>query len=238
MRVTIHQPEFLPWLGFFHKVSLADQLILLDDVQFRKNYFQNRNRILAGGKPAWLTIPVKRAGLSTNINEIQIASDTNKHWKHKIETSVRQSYGRSPYFDSIFNSFSKLLEQSNDLLVSLNIPLIQWMLDEFGLANETVLSSTFNLDSTGSHRILDICCAIGATTYISGISGKDYLDLEEFEKSGISVEFQEFHHPIYEQLVPNFTPLISALESLFLFGPSASKLLKPDWPKRMETLFT
>ena len=237
MRVTIHQPEFAPWLGFFHKASLADNLILLNDVQFRKNYFQNRNRIRNASGTSWITVPVERSSLSTKINEVRIAGTTNPHWAQRIGSTVTQAYHHASYFEPMFAEFSTHLMPAGDRLVDVNIPLLRWMLHEFGQTCEVSLSSSFGANSTGSRRILDLCLAAGAETYVSGISGRDYLDLEEFEQAGISIEFQQFHHPVYTQLHPGFVPQISALEVLFLFGPSSSQLLQPNWPERLETVF-
>ncbi|MBW1740224.1 MAG: WbqC family protein [Deltaproteobacteria bacterium] len=238
MRVTIHQPEFVPWLGFFHKVSLADTLILLDDVQFRKNYFQNRNRVRTAEGWTWITVPVEREGLSTRIDEVKIARATNPRWSQRIERTVAQLYRRAPYFESIFGKFTTLLREAGDLLVSLNIPVLRWMLQEFGLEGDVLLSSVLGVDSSGSQRIMDLCLAVGADTYVSGVSGRDYLDLEAFERAGIAVEFQKFWHPVYKQLYSDFIPQISALEALYLFGPSSSQLLQPDWPEHLEVEFT
>ena len=94
-----------------------------------------------------------------------------------------------------------------------------------------------SVTGAGSARILNLCRAVNAGTYISGISGRDYLDLEAFERAGVRVEFQEFHHPIYSQLYPGFIPQMSALEALLLFGPSSGRLLQADWPQRLETVF-
>ncbi len=238
MRVTIHQPEFAPWLGFFHKVALADTLILLDDVQFRKNYFQNRNRVRTATGWTWVTVPVERSGLSTWINDVKIAWQTDPRWPHRVEATIAQAYRQSSHFEQVFEKFSTLLRQAGDLLVSLNISILQWMLKEFGLAQNIVLSSSFGIDSTGWQHILDLCLVVCADTYVSGISGRDYLNIEAFERSGVTVEFQEFRHPVYQQLYPGFIPQISAIEALFLFGSSSHLLLNADWPEHLETVFT
>ena len=238
MRVTIHQPEFASWLGFFQKASLVDTFILLDDVQFRKNYFQNRNRVRTSNGWTWITVPVERFGHSTRINEVRIALTSNPRWTQKIETTVHHAYGRAPHFESVFSEFTHYLRKTNHSLVDLNIALIRWMLKGFGVQCKVLLSSSFESNATGSQRILELCLAVGADTYVSGVSGRDYLDLDAFKRSEITVEFQEFYHPVYKQLHPGFVPLISALEGLFLFGPSSNQLLQLDWPDRLETVFT
>lgn len=237
MRVTIHQPEFAPWLGFFHKVSLADALILLDDVQFRKNYFQNRNCIRLGDGMQWLTVPVEHCGLPTKIHEVRIARAANPGWIQRMETILLQAYRGAPY-PKLMDEFFELLSRADDRLVSVTAPVIRWMLECFSLNPKILSSSSLPTTATGSRRILELCLAAGASTYLSGVSGRDYLDLESFERAGIQVEFQEFHHPVYPQMAPGFIPKISALEALFLLGPSAHRLLQADWANRLESVFS
>lgn len=236
-RVTIHQPEFAPWLGFFHKASLADVLILLDDVPFRKNYFQNRNRVRSGEETRWLTVPVEHGGLSAKIREVRIAWGPNPDWIQRIESTVLQAYRGAPHAQWM-EEFLERVRAAGDLLVSANIPVLRWMLGKFSLAPKVLLSSSFGTAAAGSQKILELCRAAGATTYLSGVSGRDYLDLKSFQRAGIQVEFQEFHHPVYPQLGPGFIPQISALEALALMGPSAGRLLRADWAERLETVFT
>lgn len=235
-RVTLHQPEFAPWLGFFHKASLADVLILLDDVPFRKNYFQNRNRVRRGDETRWITVPVERpSGLATKIQEVRIARGANPDWVRRIESAVLESYRGAPHA-RLLSEFLELLAQADDRLVSVNVPVLRWMLEKFSLSPKILLSSSFGITSTGSQKILELCRAAGAGTYVSGISGHDYLDLESFKQAGIRVEFQEFHHPVYPQTGPGFIPQISALEALVLKGPSARELLEAGWADRLETV--
>ena len=230
MRVTIHQPEFAPWLVFFHKVSLTNRLILLNDVQFRKNYLHNRNQIRTSQGVAWITVPVEHRGLSTPINQVPIAWKAQPDWQEHLLRAVRSAYQRASYFDELFPGFSKIVDEAGQSLDSLNIPLLKWMLESFGLHPEIRLSSEWHVSETRSGRILQLCLESAATTYLSGVSGREYLDLAAFQRAGIQVEFQEFHHPIYPQLHAPFHPRISALEALFLFGPRARRLLEAAWP--------
>lgn len=237
MRVTIHQPEFAPWLGFFHKVSLADALIFLDDAQFNRSYFHNRNRVRTADGWTWIKVPVKKTGLDTQINEAMIAGDNNPRWREKITRTVKQSYQEAPYFDRAFEQFEEIIGLSNETLLTLNVPLLEWMLRGFGLKQQVRLASSLSVRGFGSDRILELCKVVGADAYVSGVSGRDYLDLEAFDRAGIEVVFQEFRHPVYSQLHEEFMPQISALEALFLFGPRSRRLLSTDWPERLETVF-
>ena len=158
MRVTVHQPEFMPWLGFFHKARMADVLVLLDDAQYRKNYFHNRNRIRTPDGWVWVTVPVEKNGIDTPMKDTRIASKNNPRWRDKIETAVRLSYGRAPFFDETFAGMTHAMGGADDgMLTSLNVPLVRWLLEGFGLAEvDTVLSSSMHIETTASQRILDI----------------------------------------------------------------------------------
>ena len=237
MRITIHQPEFAPWLGFFDKVGQADRLVLLDDVQYRKNYFHNRNRVRTVQGWSWITVPVSRSGLATLINEATIAEDQGQGWRQRIERTVEQAYSKAPAFKTQMDGFRNCLAAAGTRLISLNLPLLEWMLAGYKLAPEIILSSELQVNGSGSQRILEICTATGATTYVSGISGREYLELDDFAAAGIAVEFQDYRHPIYQQLHGNFEPLMSAIEPLFLFGDEAADILAADWPQRMDQVF-
>lgn len=237
MRVTIHQPEFMPWLGFFHKASLADVLVLLDDGQFRKNYFHNRNRIRTPQGWSWVTVPIEKAPLDTPMTGIRIAGANNPRWKDKIENGMRMSYARAPFFDETIDGVCGLFESTSESLTNLNIALLEWMLPRFSLSPKILRASDFALQSSASQRILDICLRAGATTYVSGISGSDYLDLPAFDRAGIAVEIQDFHHPVYGQLFPGFKPQISSIEAMFLYGGDANLLIQGEWPDKIDQVF-
>lgn len=238
VRISIHQPEFAPWLGFFDKVSRADRLVLLDDVQYRKNYFHNRNRVRTLQGWSWITVPVARTGLATLINEAVIADERDAGWRERIERTVEQAYSKALYFQPQMDRFCSCLAAAGTRLASLNVPILQWMLEGYGLAPDVIMSSELRVNGSGSQRILEICQKTGASTYVSGISGRDYLDLDSFAAAGIAVEFQDYHHPIYRQLHETFEPLMSAIEPLFLLGDDAPSLLSADWPQRMDQVFT
>jgi hypothetical protein len=237
MRVTIHQPEFMPWLGFFHKASLSDVLVLLDDGQFRKNYFHNRNRIRTPEGWSWITVPVAKSPLDTPMNDITVAEGNNPRWKEKIENALRASYGKAPFFADTIDDLSAIINSSSGNLAELNIALIEWLLPRFKLAPRILLASEFALQTTASQRILDICLRTGATTYVSGVSGPDYLDLPSFQHAGVAVELQQFHHPIYDQVFPGFEPQMSSADSVFLLGDQCDRLIQESWPRKVEQVF-
>jgi hypothetical protein len=227
MVVTIHQPEHLPWLGFFAKAAMADVLVLLDDVPYRKNYFQNRNRVRTAVGYSWLTVPVLHRGHLTPLREVAIANESNPRWSRKHWLTLQQSYGGAPHFSAHESFFRTYYAQRWSRLAEANRVLIDYLLSAFEVPARVMCSSA--LDHTGlgrTERLLSICRTLGAETYLSGVSGRDYLDVDAFSRAGIAVEFQRFRHPVYEQRYQPFLPCMSAVDLLFNEGPRARDILR------------
>lgn len=214
MITTIHQPEHLPWLGFFNKLSKAELFVILDSVQFEKNYFQNRNRIVGSNGVQYIGIPVSMTGhMEGTIASTRIAAATNPKWKSKYLSTIRQSYSRYPYFSQVFPILEAALNQQTDLLYEINVAIFQGFADKMGFHPQYLRSSELGLTTLKSDLILDICQAVKAETYIAGPSGRDYLDMQSFADAGIKVVFNDYHHPTYPQRrTLEFVPYLSALD--------------------------
>ncbi len=233
MIVTIHQPEHLPWLGFFHKLYHAEQVVLLDNVQFRKNYFQNRNRILTTSGRQWLTVPVLSKGRSTApIDQIPINEAVN--WRRKYLETLRQSYRRHPYFPVYAPDIEGILHHKWENLVDLNMAIIELFLKALGSQRQLIRASELFVQGNRSNLLLAICQEMGADIYLSGPSGEEYLDEEIFHDAGIGVCYHEFHHPTYLQA--NWSgPFISSLSTvdlLFNVGPNSLDTLLGKRPSK------
>lgn len=227
MIVTIHQPEHLPWLGFFDKARQADLFVLLDNVPFRKNYFQNRNRLLSAGGPIWVTVPVYIKGKSGQlIEEVRISNDKVPRWKEKYWNSIVQCYRKATFFQEHAPFFENVLARPWDRLVELNHAILTYLLRALQIDVKLVRASTLGVEGTKSDLLLDICSKVGGTVYLSGISGRDYLDLALFAEAGVEVRFQAFHHPIYRQLHQPFAPLMSVADLLFGYGPESLAVIE------------
>ena len=236
MQVTIHQPEFLPWLGFFHKICLADTIVILDDIQYRHQYFQNRNKIRTKDGWTWLIIPVKHQSLGDwHINSVEI--DNKIRWKRKITGSIEVNYSKSPYFNDYWSDLKDIFNQDYTHIFKINMEIIKFILRSFDIHTEIRYSSEFGVVSKKSDLILDICKQAGATTYISGVSGRDYLDIQQFLNNSISIQFQEFHHPIYPQRYLPFIPCMSAIDLLFNHGPDSKDIMQGIGVETYETVF-
>ena len=219
--VAIHQPEYLPWLGFFKKMMNAELFVFLDDVQFRKKGWQNRNRIRINDGTTLLSIPVHTHSYP-KINEVTI--DNEKNWSIRHKKSILYNYARAPYFDEIKDFIESIFEKKFQYLVDLNTEIIKFIMNELEIKSKIVFSSELEISKKGSGRVLDICKAVGADHYITGTFwAESNLRVEEFKKSNIDVEFQKFQHPIYKQIHGEFIPEMSIIDLLFNEGRKEAK---------------
>lgn len=228
MIVTIHQPEHLPWIGFFHKLCRADIVVILDNVQFRTNYFQNRNRILGPNGPIWLTVPVVSKGhMSKTLRAMEIAPQPN--WKRKYVKSLEQAYGKHPHFGLLNEGLLPLMDSDWDLLVPLNMAIIRWMLGWLGFDRPVIFASALDVQGSRTDLLAAICKEVGASVYLSGSSGKDYLDETPFREMGIWVTYHDFHHPVYAQRnAPQFISHLSAVDLVANLGEEAKRFILAD----------
>lgn len=229
MVVTMHQPEHLPWLGFFHKAVQADLFVLLDTVQYRHKYFQNRNRIRSHQGACWLTVPVLLKGRGRPLlKDVQInASDVR--WRDKCWHGLTLNYRRAKFFDAHAEFFQHIYRQPWEHVVELNVALIRYLFHAFGIATTLVRASDLRASGTGPELILSIAEELGADCYLSGISGiagRGAAPEEAFRQRGITVRYQEFHHPIYQQLYDPFVPCLSALDLCFNYGPDSLRIIQ------------
>lgn len=225
MLVTIHQPEHLPWPGLLNKVMQADKFVILDTVQYRKNYFHNRNKICTKGGITWLTLPIEKFNHDALIKDILI----NRYdklfgkWLRVLEVS----YGDFPYYNDIRPAIELIHSSADGHLASFNVGLIKFMLDYLKIKTEYVLASELGLpnptDATDVN--LNICKALGAEKYLSGPSGKNYLDVDRFHSNGIDVVFHEYSPTSYAHPHACFTPGISFIDAMMLYGADSKQYL-------------
>ena len=211
MILSAHQPAYLPWLGYFDKISKADVFVFLDTVQYEKNSFINRNKIKTPQGPQWLTIPVKSKGhITATLRETLV--DDSKPWRSKHLKSIEMNYRKAPYFNEFFPKLEgiQMLPASN--LAELCWQQLQFWLKEFNIKTKVVRSSYLAISSKKSDLVLDLCRHFNADQYLSGIQGRDYLDESSFYTNGIAVQYQDFQHPIYTQLWGDFLPYISIID--------------------------
>lgn len=238
MIVTIHQPEHLPWLGFFDKLRQADVWVMLDHVQFTRGYYQNRNRIQGPNGPVWITVPAKiKDKFGQAINEVEIDNVTNPRWRERCWNSLQFSYRKAAHFGEHAGFFEGLYAKPWNRLVDLNEAIILYLLEALAIRPKIVKSSTLDIRSSKADLVLEICEKMKADCYLSGVSGKDYLDPAKFAERGVELRFQEFHHPIYRQLHEPFLSCMSAVDLLFNHGPRSLDIIKGVGVETMDKVF-
>jgi len=221
--ISIHQPVYLPWLGFIEKVISSEKFVFLDDVQFEKNGFQNRNKIRTYDGEMWLTVPVKVKS-QTLLKDVKINYSVD--WINKHKKSIIQNYKKAEFFDNYWLELEKIYDEKYEYLVELNIEIIKFLFNKLKIKTKTLFSSELHISDKGSNRILEICKILNADRYISGISGKKYLLIDDFERQKIKLEFQNFQHPTYEQVFDPFYPNMAMIDLLFNEGDNALKIIK------------
>jgi len=224
MILTAHQPCYLPWLGLFHKIALAERFISFNQVQYQAKDWNNRNRIKTPQGPMWLTVPVLRKGrLDSQFADIRI--NNNIAWGRKHWNSMKLNYGKAPYFLKYADYFEHVYSQEWDLLMDLNESMLQWFLDTLGISVTVESAADFSFEGQKSGLVLDMCERLGATKYYFGAQGKDYADINAFNTSGIEVCFDEYEHPEYEQINGAFISHLSIVDLLFNCGDSSYDII-------------
>ncbi|PIZ15507.1 hypothetical protein COY51_04980 [Candidatus Desantisbacteria bacterium CG_4_10_14_0_8_um_filter_39_17] len=225
MIIAIHQPQYLPWLGYFDKIDKSDKFVLLDDVQFKKNEWQNRNRIKTAGSGGWqwITVPVIHR-FGQKINEVKINNQENwcKKHLHQLETN----YFKSPHFPQYYDFLKETYARKWENLSEVNIYFIEYLTKTLGIKKQLVKSSDLKVSGEKTDRLVNICKMLNANIYLSGVGAKEYIEIEKFEKEKIKVIFQDFHHPVYKQLYGEFIPNLSVVDLLFNYGDESLKILR------------
>jgi hypothetical protein len=220
LKIAIHQPNFLPWLGFFDKMKKSDKFVILDDVQVSVEGYITRNKIRTPSGWSWITVPI--GSKMGKINEV--APQITEYWLSEVKKKIDRSYGDKRIGDlkdikqDIYHLFEFELLYGPTTLADFNSRIITYLALRFGYRMPIIYSSSLEVKGSGTDRLINICKELGADTYLSGVGGKNYMDLREFEKAGIQVEFQQFDHPIYNQKFPGFEPNMSAIDKIFCTG--------------------
>lgn len=225
MIVGIHQPNFLPWLGYFYKLTQCDVFVLLDNVQYSKNSFINRNRIKTPRGADWLTIPVITKGrFGQLIRDVEINGAVD--WRKKHLGTLEANYRKAKCFEPIFSGLKATYFADDwNNLCELNITLLEWVLSIIGLEKTLVRASDLNVNGESTQLLINIVKNLGGNAYISGFGGANYQEEELFERSGIALKYYDFRHPVYLQLWNDFIPNLSIIDLLFNCGSESLGVL-------------
>ena len=227
MRVTILQPSYLPWLGFFEQMSRSDKFVLLDDVQYTRRDWRNRNKVRVKEGWVWLTVPIQQKNrFSQSLLETRI--DNSISWRRKHLETLRQHYCKAPFFEKYFPRCQQVYEKDWTFLFDLCLETINLIKEEMGIETPLLRSSEMKPGGEKTERLVSICRELGATHYLSGESGSNYIAEEDFSSQGIALEYQNYEHPVYPQRYTGFVPHLSAIDLLFNCGEQSLGILKQD----------
>lgn len=227
-RCVVSQPTFLPWVGYFDLVDQASVFVFLDQVQFSKQSWQQRNRIVTADGLAWITVPVRIGGRGPQpIHDVEI--DGSKAFPRKLLRTLDQHYRKAPYFAEFFPPIADIVETTwDDGLSRMNIALIQHLLDVLGIDTETAIASELEVSGQRSELLVEICATVGCSRYLSAAGSLDYLveDAAIFDAAGVSVEIHQYAHPEYPQQHTPFAPFASTADLLFNTGRDALHIIR------------
>ena len=225
MIISISQPAYLPWLGYFSRIAKSDLHIVLDSVQFEKNSFINRNKIIFNQKPIWLTIPVLTKKLFGHLSINTVEVDNKMNWKKKHILSIKQAYSKSYFFRDIEDFIDVFYEKEHNKLIDALRENLDFFFDYLSIKTPILYASHYSFKEKKSDLVLEICKKFGATKYLSGPLGRDYLDMNKFQDFNIDVIFDDYNHPTYSQNSSNFTPYLSVLDLIMNCGKTSKGIL-------------
>lgn len=222
--LSIHQPAYLPWLGYFHKICISDIFVFFDNTQFEKNSFVNRNKIKTSQGPIWLTVPVKLKNHTQK--EIREIKTVNQLWQQKHWKAIELNYKKSKHWAMYSEELRGLYQKKYDNISELCYEQLLLFLAFLGIKTKVIQASNLcPYNSKKSQLVLDICRELGADVYVSGKLGKDYIEEHKFVESGIKLYFQDYAHPTYQQLWGQFAPFMSIIDLLFNCGEKSLEIL-------------
>lgn len=215
---AIHQPNYLPWIGFFNKIHRSDVFVFMDDAEYSSGSWLDRNRVKTPDGWTWLTVPVQKSkGL---IKEAQI--NQQQDWRSDHWKTFTHNYGGAEYFENWRPFLEETYDREWEYLYPLDRHLIEGICDRVGIDYEFVDASTLNVDAKASERLAELCNVVDADTYLCGMGADDYMEDDVFYQRGISVTYQDFDHPTYEQRFDEFVPNMTFLDAVLNIGSEAA----------------
>jgi hypothetical protein len=229
----VHQPQYIPWLGYLHKIARSDLFVYLDNCQYKHREFQNRNRIMTARGELWLAVPVQVKGKRDQaIKDTMI--DNAQHWGKVHFDSIRHAYAKAPYWRDHAAFFEETLcARRWDRLMDLNIAVTAYFLACFGVKTPLKIESEIGTSTESTERIIELCKKTGAHGYYSGNGAKAYMDESRFSQEGLILAYQHFVHPTYPQCNNQaaFAPYMSALDAMMNVAGDALSNLLPSEPQ-------
>lgn len=223
MIIFVHQPEYIPWLGFFDKLARCDTFVIYDNAQFQHGSFHNRNKIRTAHGWKWLTIPIMH-GHPQTIKDVRISGSD---WKQKQLSVIKHNYEKTPYFKEYFPMIKEAITFNHELLIGLNLHLIKNIAQILNIKANMVRSSEFPYcGREKNEKLVSMCKFLGADTYLSGSGGKAYVEEGLFNEAKVEVQWHNYGHPTYKQNFSGFQPNMSIIDLLFNMGPESKDIIQ------------
>jgi len=220
--IAAHQPEYLPYIGFFYKMMNCEKFVLVDHVQYIKKRFQNRNRIKTATGGVFLTVHVLTKGkFDQPLSDVQI--NNNENWQKKHWRSIVLNYQKTEFFDEYKKNFEEIYSKKWEKLSHLNETIIRYLANQLDINIEIIKSSDFKPTGNKTDMLIDMCKKLKADTYLSGEGGRTYVDIEKFETNNLTHLYTNFKHPTYNQQFEPFIPNMSVIDLLFNHGSKTSR---------------
>ncbi|MDP4026009.1 WbqC family protein [Methylobacterium sp. NEAU 140] len=222
-KIVVLQPLFLPWIGVFEQIKMADIYVHYDDVQlpFGRS-FTNRVQLKTGPSTSWLTAPIERQYANVLIKQVKFAEE---RWRTKHLERIRHIYSKARYFDTMFELVREIYHYDTSCLADFNINALEFLARWLKLNPRFIRSSEIGLEGSGTERLLKICMALGGSTYITGHGAANYLDHSRFDEHHVQVEYINYKKISYAQLAGDFTPYVSIIDAIANLGEGVSSLL-------------
>lgn len=221
--VVIHQPDFIPYLGFFDRLLKADIYVVFDNVQYVRSSrgWTSRDKIKTRNGEKWISVSTQKAPRDTAINQILLSED--ERWRKDNLNLIMENYKKSSYYDEIMPYIEQLYQFRAERMMDFNLESIKLLMRLFNIEIEIVMASDLNPEGKSNELIIDIMKRLGCRKYLSGVGARDYYKAELYEDAGIEVIWQDFKHPIYPQQFGEFIPYLSSIDLLFNCGIEKSR---------------
>jgi WbqC-like protein family len=224
--VTMHQPNYLPWIGLFSKISMAECFVVMDNLQYTKHGVINRNKIRTTNGSGYLTIPISKDFWKAKIKDVELPLD--RKWEQIHWQTIYRNYAKADFFKEHEEYFKALYQKDFTYLWQINAEIINYLLKCFSINIEIINASEMNLDPNlkRTDMLIAVLKKLGAKTYLSGPSGRNYLEFNKMRQNGYDLKFAKFNHPLYKQRYTGFEPNMSAIDLLFNLGPQSNQIIK------------
>lgn len=224
MIISIIQPCFIPWLGYFEQIEIGDVFVYLDDVQYTKKDWRNRNKLKTAYGIKNIHVPVQKTNRDTLIKDVLISY--NEPWQKNIENKLTEWYKKSPYFNEVMELITPLIHTRYEKLVELNYHLNLAIMNYMGIHTPIRFSSEVPKNTDDKNlRIIEICQYFNADVLYDGKSAQNFIDTETFRQQGIEIIFQDYQHTPYQQLHDDFVPYMSVIDLIMNEGKQAKSII-------------